>query len=64
MSDEILNYIKDAVDRVEEKLDKHNDRLGIVEKWQSNADGKVTMFGLFCVSLGGILSWLTNLFHR
>ena len=35
-------------------------RVNKVESWQANADGKITMFGLFCTGIGGIAAWLAS----
>ncbi len=39
-------------------------RLTAVERWQSNVDGKISMFGLICVALGGLATWLTGIIHK
>lgn len=41
-----------------------NTRVNSVEKWQANADGKITMFGVFCMVIGGVIVWITNLFKH
>jgi hypothetical protein len=64
MSNDILEYIKDSVDRIESKIDRHDDRIITVERWQSNAEGKVTMVGIFGSLVGGLVVWLTSLLHK
>lgn len=64
MSDEILQYIKDSVDRIESKQDKHDDRLGEVEKWQANASGKMTMLGFVGMAIGGIFTGIAEYFRH
>lgn len=56
MSDDVLNYIKNSVDRIEAKQDKHDERIKDVELWQSNANGKMTMLGAVGVTIGGLLT--------
>lgn len=63
MSD-ILEYIKEAVDRIEDKQDKHADRLGHIERWQSNADGKITVIGVLGVAVGGFLTAMIGYFKH
>ncbi len=53
MSDEILNYIKDTVDRIETNQDDHTKRIGEVEKWQANANGKISVVAAICTAIGG-----------
>lgn len=64
MTDHLLEYIKEAVDRIETKLDKHDERLRKTEDWQSNANGKITAFGLVGVFLGSVVTWATDLFKH
>ncbi len=64
MSDALLKYIKESVDRIEDKLDKHDERIGHLENWQHNANGKVTMLGAIGVAIGGFITWLTGIFHH
>ena len=66
MSDpiQLLNYIKEAVDRVEGKIDGHDERLRTVENWQSKTDGKITMFGVLCTTAGGAFAWIVSLFKH
>ncbi len=64
MSDEILNYIKDTVDRIEVKQDGHDTRLRTVENWQSNASGKMSIIGLIGATIGGILTATVQLFRH
>lgn len=45
------------------RKDMHN-RVGKVEMWQSNVDGKITVFGLFCAAIGSFVVWMTNILHR
>lgn len=39
-------------------------RINKVEQWQANANGKITMFGLFCAGIGGVVSWISAIMHR
>lgn len=64
MADELLNYIRDSVDRIEGKLDRHDDRINDVEKWQANAAGKVTMLAAVFSALGGFIMWFSGFFHK
>lgn len=62
MSDEILSYIKDSVDRIEGKQDKHDERIRKVENWQADANGKVTTIGAIGVVMGGIITAVAEYF--
>lgn len=62
MSTETLEYIKETVTRIEMKLDSHDTRIRSVENWQSNANGKITAFGIAGVLVGGAVTYLTDLF--
>ncbi len=53
MSDEILIYIKDSVTRIEANQKDADKRIRDVEDWQNNANGKISMVGLFGVTIGG-----------
>lgn len=64
MSEEILTYIKDSVDRIEAKQDKHDMRIGEVEKWQSNANGKVSMIAAIGIFIGGALTAAADYFRH
>lgn len=64
MSDEMLNYIKNSVDRIESKQDKHDERIRNVENWQADANGKVTMVGAFGVTLGGVITAVVEYFRH
>jgi len=55
MSEELLTYIKGSVDRIEAKQDKYEERQRAVETWQADANGKISMVGLFGVTLGGAI---------
>lgn len=62
MSEEVLNYIKKSVDRIEDNQIDHAKRIGELERWQSNSDGKQTMLGMVGVCAGaviaGIVEWV------
>lgn len=58
MSDEISNIILEELRALRSDLAP---RVNAVEKWQSNADGKITMFGIFCVTIGGMISWVVSI---
>lgn len=63
-NDIILQYLQSIEGKIDNMLDKlisHDTRIGDTEKWQSNADGKVTAIGVICVALGGIISWIVGL---
>lgn len=64
MSDEILSYIKNSVDRIESKQDKHDERIGAVENWQSNADGKITIIAAVCAAIGGTVVAVVDYFRH
>lgn len=64
MSDEVLNYIKNSVDRIEEKQDKHDERLRTIENWQSNANGKMTMISMVGVTIGGLITATVEYFRH
>lgn len=64
MSDEILSYIKNTVDRIETKQDKHDERIRTVENWQADANGKITMVGVFGVTLGGFFTAVVEYFRH
>lgn len=64
MQDEILEYIKDSVDRIEAKQDKHSDRLNEVERWQSNANGKMTMLSIMGMTIGGLMTGIVEYFRH
>ncbi len=64
MSDETLQYIKEAVDRIEAKQDKHGDRIVGIERWQSNADGKMTMLGIVCAGVGAVAASVVTYFRH
>lgn len=64
MSDEILKYIKGSVDRIEENQKDHAKRLNEVEKWQANANGKMTMLGIVGVTIGGFCTAIIQYFRH
>ena len=64
MSDEILTYIKDSVDRIESKQDNHDVRIGKLENWQSNADGKITMVSAIGAAIGGAVVAVFDYFRH
>jgi hypothetical protein len=64
MSDEILTYIKDTVTRIETKQDNHDVRIGNVERWQSNADGKITMIAAIGAAIGGGIVAVVDYFRH
>lgn len=64
MSDEILNYIKGTVDRIEVNQKDHAQRINEVEKWQANANGKITMLGAVGVAIGGIFTAIGQYFKH
>lgn len=64
MSDEILTYIKASVDRIEEKQDDHTKRITEVEKWQANAEGKMTMLGAVGVAIGAAFTAVGEYFRH
>lgn len=64
MSEELLTYIKNSVDRIETKQDKHDERIGAVEKWQSNADGKITIIAAVCAAIGGAIVAVVDYFRH
>lgn len=64
MSDDLLVYIKDTVTRIEAKQDKHDERIRTVESWQNRADGKVTAFGAVGVLIGGVITWVVELWKN
>ena len=64
MSDDILDYIKNTVDRIEVKQDKHDERLGSIERWQSDANGKISMIGVIGVAIGGAVTAVITYFRH
>ncbi len=64
MSEELLRYIKESVDRIEDKQDSHAQDISNIKQWQSNIDGKITMVGIFGVAIGGIATWFAEMFHK
>lgn len=62
MSDDvILQYLQSIEGKIDDLKDDLSPRVNKVEAWQSNADGKLTAFGAFCVTIGGIVGWLVSL---
>ncbi len=53
MSDQILTYIKETVDRIEDNQKDHVKRITEVEKWQANANGKISIIAAICTAIGG-----------
>lgn len=64
MSDEILNYIKSTVDRIELKQGLQDERIGDLEKWQANANGKMTILSALGVAIGAGLTAAANYFKH
>lgn len=64
MSDEILTYIKDSVTRIEENQKDHAKRIGDVEKWQANANGKMTVLGAVGIAIGTIFTAVIQSFRH
>ena len=64
MSDEILTYIKETVDRIETKQDTHDIRIRHVENWQSNANGRVSTIGMFCGAIGAAFVGFIDYFRH
>lgn len=64
MSEEILTYIKNTVDRIEENQNDHAKRITEVEKWQANANGKMTMLGAVGVAIGGFFTAFFQYFRH
>lgn len=68
MEKDIAEIILEELRAHREESSKRHEQIDVrvrkVETWQSNADGKVTMIGVFGVLFGGFITWLTDLFHR
>ncbi len=64
MSDDILEYIKETVTRIENKQDTHDTRLRAVERWQNDAGGKITMLSAIGVVMGAALAAAADFFKR
>lgn len=50
-----------------ESAERHENldvRVRNTEKWQSNADGKITVIGVVAVMVGSVLTWLANKFFN
>jgi len=60
----ILDELRAHREESRDRHDKIETRVRNVEAWQSNADGKITVFGLVGVFIGGFVTWVTNLFHN
>lgn len=67
--DLILQYLKDIVEnqrtadaRLEKYMENNNTRIGVVEKWQANVDGKVTATSVFTVFTASVISFIISLF--
>ena len=39
-------------------------RIRKVENWQSEANGKITIISAVGVAIGGIITWVTGIFHQ
>lgn len=61
MPDNVTQIILDELRAMREDIAP---RLRKVESWQDNADGKITMFGLFCSAIGGIVVWFVGTFKH
>ena len=57
MSDEISKIILEELRALRADMQP---RMSKVEKWQSNADGKITMFGIFCAGIGSIITFISG----
>ena len=64
MADEILEYIKNTVTRIEENQDKQDVRLRDVEKWQNNANGKIGAVATLGVMIGAALTAAADFFRH
>ena len=62
--DQLLRYIKEAVDRIEKKQDKHEERIGLLERWQSDANGKITASVMFSAGIAAVLTGLIEYFRK
>ena len=61
MSDDIQQIILDELRALRSDI---HPRLRAVETWQSEANGKITMIGLFATMMGGVVTWVAGMFHR
>lgn len=39
-------------------------RVRTNERWISDANGKITMFGLFCAAVGSAVAWVAGIIHK
>lgn len=68
MSDDITQIILDELrEHRKESNDRHvaiDKRVRKVENWQAEANGKITIIGTVGVAVGGIVTWLTDVFRH
>jgi len=64
ISEIILQELRDHRKESATRHEAIEQRVRHVESWQSNADGKITAFGIVGVFIGGLVTWATDLFHR
>ena len=54
----ILQYLES----IERKIDELSPRIKVVEDWQANANGKMTVIGAICAGFGAIAAFVGSLF--
>lgn len=56
--------INNRLDRVNGRLDKHDDKVNTLESFQDNATGRMTIIGAVTAFAVGILgSWVNRMFN-
>ncbi len=60
----MLQYLESIDNKIDELKNDLAPRVVNVERWQSNIDGKITMFGLFCGMIGSAIAWLAGIIHK
>jgi hypothetical protein len=64
MQDDVLQYIKESVTRIEKNQDAQDIRLRALESWQSTANGKIGAVASIGVIVGAALAAASNFFKH
>lgn len=60
----MLQYLESIDNKIDELKKDLVPRVNKVEAWQNNANGKISMIGLFGSLIGGLVMWIVGIIHK
>lgn len=60
-SEEVMLQYLESIER---KIDDLAPRVHRVEKWQDQADGRISMFGMMCAGIGALITAAVGFFKH